>query len=178
MLDNDMQRLTEMMGSRLFGKYRGRVVNNEDGQARGRLQVVVPRVMGTQPTWALPCVPNAGADGTGFFAIPPVESLVWVEFEAGDINHPIWTGCFWAKDKLDSADAAPGVQFWKTAKFMIRIDDDADELTIQKLDGSTITISASEINAEADSVVQTAGGNTTKLSMSSFSALDGALEVV
>ena len=48
---------------------------------------------GTQ-SWAYPSVPYAGLQ-TGFYAIPPVGANVWVEFEGGDPDHPIWTGCFW-----------------------------------------------------------------------------------
>ena len=45
--------------------------------------------------WALPAVPYAG-DGVGFFMIPPIGASVWIEFEHGDPDYPIWTGCFWA----------------------------------------------------------------------------------
>jgi uncharacterized protein involved in type VI secretion and phage assembly len=27
--------------------------------------------------------------------VPPIGSGVWIEFEQGDPNHPIWTGCYW-----------------------------------------------------------------------------------
>jgi Type VI secretion system/phage-baseplate injector OB domain len=47
----------------------------------------------------MPCVPYAGAD-TSFFTIPPVKANVWVEFEGGDPDYPIWSGCFWGQDEL------------------------------------------------------------------------------
>jgi len=81
--------------SQYFGKYRGKVTLNLDPNNMGRIQVSVPAVFGDIKTnWAMPSVPYAGMQN-GFYAIPPVDSNVWVEFEGGDPDHPIWTGCFW-----------------------------------------------------------------------------------
>jgi uncharacterized protein involved in type VI secretion and phage assembly len=78
-----------------YGKYRGVVLNNVDPMQQGRLQVQVPDVTGLSPaSWAMPCVPMAGIQ-TGMVALPIPGSGVWVEFEQGDPDHPIWTGCFW-----------------------------------------------------------------------------------
>jgi hypothetical protein len=79
----------------LFGKYRGTVINNIDPMQIGRIQVMVPDVAGFVPsTWAMPCVPVAGINN-GMFAVPMVGSGVWVEFERGDPDYPIWVGCYW-----------------------------------------------------------------------------------
>jgi uncharacterized protein involved in type VI secretion and phage assembly len=78
-----------------FGKYRGVVLNNIDPMMMGRLQVQVPDVAGLVPTsWAMPCAPVAGLQ-SGMFALPVIGSGVWVEFERGDPDYPIWVGCFW-----------------------------------------------------------------------------------
>jgi hypothetical protein len=178
MLEFEIERLAEMVDSRFFGKYRGIVSDNQDTESRGRLQVKVPTVLGDQTVWALPCVPVANTDGSGFFAMPDVDACVWVEFEAGNLNYPIWTGCFWPADAISSQDAAPMVKFWKTKNFTIRIDDDGGELTIEKADGGKLTISATEFSAEANSVKQTAGGQATTLSQSSFDVNNGAFTVM
>jgi uncharacterized protein involved in type VI secretion and phage assembly len=78
-----------------LGKYRGTVLNNIDPLQTGRLQVQVPDVSNVLPsTWALPCLPFAGAQA-GFHVIPAIGSIVWVEFEQGDPDYPVWVGCFW-----------------------------------------------------------------------------------
>ena len=57
--------------------------------------VQVPDVLGETPSsWAMPCVPAAGIQA-GCFIVPPIGSQVWVEFEQGDPDYPIWTGGFW-----------------------------------------------------------------------------------
>ena len=83
---------------KFWGKYRGTVVNNIDPELRGRLMVTVPDVLGPVPTtWAEPCVPLAGPTGPpmGVYLVPPIGAGVWVEFEHGDPNYPIWVGCRW-----------------------------------------------------------------------------------
>ncbi|HVR53469.1 MAG TPA: phage baseplate assembly protein V [Pseudorhodoferax sp.] len=83
------------MSEKFYGKYRGLVLNNIDPMQMGRLMVQVPDVGGLMPsTWAMPCVPVAGIQN-GMFALPMVGSGVWVEYEQGDVDHPIWVGCFW-----------------------------------------------------------------------------------
>jgi hypothetical protein len=82
-------------GRKYYGKYRGVVLNNIDPLMEGRLLVQVPDVTGLVPgTWAMPCAPIAGIQN-GMFALPLIGSGVWIEFEQGDRNHPIWVGCFW-----------------------------------------------------------------------------------
>ncbi|MDG5976475.1 hypothetical protein H010_14506 [Hydrogenophaga taeniospiralis CCUG 15921] len=80
---------------KFYGKYRGMVISNVDPMQQGRLMVQVPDVGGLIPgTWAMPCVPIAGIQN-GMFALPIPGSGVWVEFEQGDPDFPIWVGGFW-----------------------------------------------------------------------------------
>ena len=80
---------------RYYGKYRGTVLINIDPMQIGRITVQVPDVLGETPsTWAMPCVPGAGIQG-GHFIVPPIGSQVWIEFEQGNPDYPIWTGGFW-----------------------------------------------------------------------------------
>ncbi|WP_158174425.1 phage baseplate assembly protein V [Grimontia hollisae] len=78
----------------LYGKFRGTVVNNFDKSQQGRLLVTVPSVSSMVPgSWCMPCLPVLGLN-SGIFAVPPIGAGVWVEFEQGDVDYPIWTGCF------------------------------------------------------------------------------------
>jgi hypothetical protein len=86
-------------GPRFFGKYRGKVADNLDPLMLGRIVAQVPAVSSAASNWALPCVPYAGPQ-TGVPLMPPVGANVWIEFEAGDPDYPIWTGCFWSPGDL------------------------------------------------------------------------------
>lgn len=71
---------------RLHGIYRAVVVNAADPLRRSRVQVRVKDVLGTGVAWALPCVP------VGSRAVPKVGAGIWVMFEGGDPDHPVWMG--------------------------------------------------------------------------------------
>lgn len=88
-----------MSDSKYWGKYRGTVVQNVDPEMRGRIMCMVPDVLGLIPsTWCEACAPLAGPTGApmGVYMVPPIGAGVWVEFEQGDPNYPIWTGCRFA----------------------------------------------------------------------------------
>ena len=81
--------------NRYYGKYRATVLENIDPEQRGRLMAQVPDVLGELPSsWAMPCVPAAGIQ-SGVFIVPPIGSSIWMEFEQGNPDYPIWTGGFW-----------------------------------------------------------------------------------
>lgn len=80
---------------RYYGKYRGTVINNIDPMQIGRLQAMVPDVSSLIPSsWAMPCLPVGGLQ-MGMFTVPPIGAGVWIEFEQGNPDYPIWTGCFY-----------------------------------------------------------------------------------
>ena len=115
--------------TKYFGKYRGTVVNNVDPMQIGRIQAIVPDVSNVLPTsWAMPCVPVAGLQ-MGEFTVPPIGSGVWIEFEQGNPDFPIWTGCFWgmAGEVPSAARLVPpgvaGITFQTTLQNSIQVSD-------------------------------------------------------
>jgi len=88
-----------------YGKYKGYVRDNADPEKRGRIRCFVPQVMGDEDDadhwtgWALPNFPWMGGINTLDFGSPltkeqnnGVEIGVWIEFEGGEPDFPIWTG--------------------------------------------------------------------------------------
>jgi hypothetical protein len=98
-LESVVANLVQKVERRFYGKYRGFVVENEDPENLGRLRLLVPSVLGNEVVtgWAMPCVPYGGMANQGFLFIPEVGAGVWVEFEEGDLEFPIWVGTFWSK---------------------------------------------------------------------------------
>jgi uncharacterized protein involved in type VI secretion and phage assembly len=84
-----------MSAKKYYGKYRGTVLDNVDEMFRGRILAEVPAVAALFPTsWCEPCMPIAGIQSGAYF-VPAVGAGVWIEFEQGDPQRPIWTGCYW-----------------------------------------------------------------------------------
>ena len=107
------------------GKYRGKVTDNQDPLGRGRIKARVPALSDKDLTWAEPCTPYAGPK-VGWYAIPPVGANVWIEFERGDPDYPIWSGCFWGSGEDDGVppDAtAPEVKVFQTEKLALTVND-------------------------------------------------------
>jgi uncharacterized protein involved in type VI secretion and phage assembly len=83
------------MNETFFGKYRGIVTDNKDPLMIGRVRAKVPDVLGDlESGWAMPCAPFGG-NAAGFFALPVTGAGIWIEFEHGDPDYPIWAGCWW-----------------------------------------------------------------------------------
>jgi hypothetical protein len=136
---------------KFYGKYPGQVANNKDPEKRARVQVSVPALLeGDHLDWAMPCSPFAGPE-VGFFAVPPVGANVWVEFAAGDLNHPIWSGCFWTEEEAQSVCALPGAIVLKTDLATFTIDDtlDGDVILIEHVSGAKIEINSDGIEIDS-----------------------------
>jgi uncharacterized protein involved in type VI secretion and phage assembly len=95
-LDRVITKISRELRQRYFGKFKAQIVDNADPEKRGRLQVIIPDVLGDEePIWAVPCLPYGGDMNQGFYFIPENEAWVWVEFEKGDPGAPIWVGALW-----------------------------------------------------------------------------------
>jgi hypothetical protein len=128
--------------NKYYGKYRATVFNNFDPEQRGRIQAVVPDVLGLIPSsWAMPCLPVAGK-GSGGYVLPELGAGVWIEFEQGDSDFPIWSGCFWGitaelpEMGLASAPPTPNIVFQTTGR---------NSITIYGVPGGGVTICAGPI---------------------------------
>jgi hypothetical protein len=161
-----------------FGKYRGTVENNLDPMQQGRVQVKVPAVLGDGSlSWAMPCSPYAGPS-VGFFAIPPNGANVWVEFENGDPDYPIWTGCFWGPGEVPALPAIAAMKVLKTDGVTVTINDlpGAGGLTIEVNPPAVAT--PLKLAFTAAGIELTNGAASVKLTPASVSVNNGALEVI
>ena len=138
-----------MSDKRYYGKYRGTVLNTVDPMQMGRIQAIVPDVTAVLPgSWALPCLPGSGLN-TGMFTVPPIGAGVWIEFEQGKADHPIWTGGFWGTPAEVPVlahlvpPAVPGITLQTTLKNGIVISDvpgPTGGIQIQTTTGAMISV--------------------------------------
>ncbi len=165
------------MTGTFYGKYRGIVEDNEDPLMMGRIRAKVPAVTGDQLTgWAMPCAPFGGS-GMGFFALPAKGAGVWIEFEGGDPDYPIWSGCWWGS----VADMPPVLLAPPYKKVLIETEgghtvtlDDTPGvggITLETSSGQKIVMSALGIE------IDNGQGAVIKLTGPQISFNNGALEV-
>jgi len=75
-----------------LGKYRGIVREVEDPEQLGRIRAQVPSIMGEELLpWAYPCFP------IDFFGVPAIDTVVYIEFEAGNVERPLYSGVWFGK---------------------------------------------------------------------------------
>lgn len=170
LMERTVERLVERVGSSYFGKYRGIVTDVEDPSNQCRIRATVPAVLGEQACgWALPAAPFAGG-GHGFVMLPKVGSGVWIEFEAGQLDNPIWSGAWWASGERPDPQGA-GIRVIVSEKgHKVVIDDESDELKLVHGGGPEIKMTASEI-------VLTCGACEIRISNENISLNNGLIKV-
>ncbi len=153
--------LSEKLNNRYYGKYRGIVSDVDDPENIGRIRARVPKIfLDVETHWAMPCSPYTG-DNEGFFMIPPVGAGVWIEFEEGDLNRPIWSGGWWKKDKIPKNESGKdGATTRKIIRsntgLVVALDDDDKKISISD-DGAknfvTIEVQSGKIKIQATAKV-------------------------
>lgn len=153
--------LAQHTREKVFGKYRGSVVDVDDPQKVGRIKVRVPAVLGDEVSpWAEPCAPFTGP-GMGLYAVPPVGAAVWVEFEAGQISRPIWSGGYWGSGELPKneagSEATPPLKILQSASgLLLALDDDGHTATLSDANGNNllkISVDSGEVRIQATAKV-------------------------
>lgn len=141
-------------GPLYYGKYRATVLNNLDPQNQGRIQVQLADKYGMFPsTWALPSFPYAGEAQAGAVALPSLGSMVWVEFEAGDLDFPIWTGAFYPEPMgfpvlamAGHTPVTPNIHFQTTTGTSVTLSDNpVQQVLVKTITGALISIGSAGI---------------------------------
>lgn len=159
-----------------YGKYRGVVTNNQDPLTMGRVKAKVPDVFyDDESGWAMPGAAFSG-NSVGLFALPTVGAGVWIEFEHGDPDYPIWSGGWWgSSSEMPAALTTPHKQMMiqTDAGHRVLIDDTPGTggITLQTAGGQKIVLNDNGIELDNGK------GASIKLTGPQISLNGGALEV-
>jgi type VI secretion system (T6SS) baseplate-like injector VgrG len=166
------------MTPKFYGKYRGKVEGNVDPLMQGRIQVSCPAVLGDgRMAWAMPAAPFAGPQ-VGLFLVPPQNANVWVEFEEGDPDSPIWAGCFWGQGEVPATPAVAETKILKTDSVTVQLSDlsGGGGLTIE-VKPPAVT-SPLKIALTAAGIELSNGKSKVMLTTANVDVNDGALQVM
>jgi hypothetical protein len=117
----------------LYGKYRATVVDAADPMSNGRLQVDVPSA-GVSGSWAEASLPPIPAS---LVQLPPSGATIWVEFEEGDVNKPLWTGVLWGTDLGEDVTLASQGNLTLSAKKSIEM---AADMSLDASAGMNVSV--------------------------------------
>lgn len=173
LMDQTVERLVERVGSSYFGKYRGVVTDVDDPSNQCRIRATVPAVLGEQACgWALPAAPFAG-DGHGMVMLPKVGSGVWIEFEAGRLDNPIWSGAWWAGGQRPDPQGAAVRVIVSEKGHKVILDDEANE--VQIVHGDAIIPKVIKITDRE--IVLTCGACNITITNENISLNDGQIKI-
>lgn len=162
------------MSERFFGKYPGVVIDNSDPKSIGRLKVQVPEVFATETTgWCLPCSPYAGP-AVGWAAVPPIGSVVFVEWPAGDVTRiGMWSGAMWTDGQGVPGAGPDSVVVLTPGGHRVELRDTAGNAAVEitAASGAKVTMDQSGIALEFS-------GQKIAITQASVSINDGALTVM
>ena len=77
----------EGANAKVYGVHRGVVLDNVDPLLARRLRVLVPDVTGDTGACAMACLPASSSA-----ELPSAGDQIWVAFESGDPDRPVWLG--------------------------------------------------------------------------------------
>lgn len=138
----------------------------------GRLKLKVPSILGIDVVsgWAMPCVPYGGDANQGLLFIPEVDAGVWVEFEEGDLEFPIWVGTFWSKPEGDSELPKPNEA---DGTEQGSVQDPPTRKIIKTKKGHTLQFEDKD-GEEMVTIVEAANGHVITMDKTGITIMDGA----
>lgn len=151
---NDIKELLQRFGlewfNRYYGIYRAQVISNEDPEFCGRLKLKIPQIYGESvyDYWAWSFGIYAGAN-KGFVMLPSVGDWVWVQFENGESEKPVWSYGWWGKGDMPSeykSNYSEVTTLQTTGGSRIVLDDRDDSIQIEQKGGMVLDIRDGKIN--------------------------------
>lgn len=152
------------------GIYRAIVKDISDTQNRARIKVLIPAIhdenekIGNLP-WADCCSNVAGPD-RGILRVPDVNDVVYIMFEQGDKEYPVWLGSWWGKNDLPSevpkGNESDHLVIKQGEGFSIDISDENGDkyISISTQDGTEV-----KLDETGKEIIIAGGSTTTRISI-------------
>jgi phage baseplate assembly protein gpV len=152
-----------------YGTYKAKVMSNTDPNNRGRLAIWCPQVHGpvSAQVWAEHKSPYAG-NNFGFWAVPDVDEWVYVTFDHGRAEFPIWDGGWYANAEPTVDMVNSKVCLVTKEGMKIVIDRQAATILVDSGNGSSVTLSANTLALVSTNVTARNAGEAMALVNQTF----------
>lgn len=135
-LFNDMANINDSTDIKYEGRWEGKVINNNDPEKLGRVQIQIFNFYDDLPKdgipWAIPDILFIGSKA-GNFIVPENGTLVSGYFDQGDIHKPIYDKLSFNKESIDSGAADQNEDY--PHKMIIFQTDQGDYMTLNRKTG-------------------------------------------
>lgn len=123
------------MAGKFYSRYRAFVVENEDPLGMNRIQVIVPTMNPTESDeiWAFP-TGLWGGEGYGVQMLPQKGDMVWIEYEMGNVEYPVWSHAGYGEDEIPEEFETVNHYGFKTplgSIILINDNEDAEEILVK-----------------------------------------------
>lgn len=133
--------------NKYYSEYRGFVVDNDDPKGQGRIRLVVPGIIDDPSDYWAPSIGTFSGNGYGSHVIPPVNTLVWVIFETGDPNKPVWKHGYFGNGHIPKNLQDVNNYWFKTpGGHLIEMDDSKEEVRVTDSKGNLIVLTSKGIS--------------------------------
>lgn len=120
-----------------YGKYRAVVSDILDPEVRGRIKVKCPSLLSlSDSSWCEYC------GSTSDFHLPALGDTVWVEFENGLVDKPVYSGSWYAKEQIPTTDTSGSTRVIQFNGNTITM---SDHIELKSKDGTTISINGGSL---------------------------------
>lgn len=139
---------------RFYSEYRGFVTDNADPQGMGRIQVVVPGIIdNSTEEWIYPSGVFGGMN-YGCQVLPQKGDVVFITFEMGDPNRPLWKHGYFGEGEIPKELRSPNLFWFKTPKgLLIELDDDKKEMRLTDTFGNKLSLTKEGISVDTEKKV-------------------------
>lgn len=184
LIEHTLERVVDRLGSTYYGKYRGIVSDVSDPENRCRIKATVAGLLdGEETGWAMPVLPFAGS-GHGMVMLPAVGSGIWIEFEAGNLDLPLWSGGWFADNQRPDPQGEKMRVIVSENGHQVLLDDESDEVKIVHSGGAEIRLSSAGIELSFQSCKLEISGTDislnnglVKVGLAGVSLVNGAMAI-
>lgn len=139
---------------KFYSNYRGIVADRNDPEHQGRLRLQVPGIIPQATDYWAPSKGTYAGRNYGTHIIPEVGDVVWVSFENGDPNKPVWEQGYFGAGDINTERYQDVDNFWffTPTGHKVEFNDTENEIIITHKDGNIVAIKEQKVSIKSKEI--------------------------